>query len=200
MKNKDNWKISSFRLAANGQLYSSTSLARSTSINRLVNQIGHRNLFRIDLVRRCPIGQCFLVVHPPISFLHRIFHWRKSNLNHGNDFLKCEDNLEIKSIIQYLFLGQKTTTHQNISKQWTIQRCSQRSFSIRWNFSVKPPRIPSTHTLEYRFFRTSFVPSPIQTHIDRLYEQVDELMVQLTEERFRHQQTRTKVFQTFFFI
>lgn len=39
----------------------------------------------------------------------------------------------------------------------------------------------------------SFIPSPIQRHIDQLYEQIDDLMLQLSEERFQHQQTRTKV-------
>ncbi len=43
-------------------------------------------------------------------------------------------------------------------------------------------------------FRGHFLPTPIQTHIDRLYEQIDDLVLQLSDERLRHKQTRIRVF------
>jgi hypothetical protein len=46
-------------------------------------------------------------------------------------------------------------------------------------------------------YRRPSLPPPIQAHIDRLYEQIDDLALQLAEERLNHKQTRTKVFDTF---
>jgi hypothetical protein len=43
-------------------------------------------------------------------------------------------------------------------------------------------------------FRSHFLPPPIQIHIDRLYEQIDDLVLQLSDERLRHKQTRIRVF------
>ena len=42
-------------------------------------------------------------------------------------------------------------------------------------------------------YRHSFISTPIQEHIDHLYEQINELALELTEERFKHKQTRFKV-------
>ena len=42
-------------------------------------------------------------------------------------------------------------------------------------------------------FRGHFLPAPIQVHIDRLYEQIDDLVLQLSDERLRHKQTRIRV-------
>lgn len=41
--------------------------------------------------------------------------------------------------------------------------------------------------------RNSFLPAPLQSHIDQLYEQIDDLTSQLSEERSKHKQTRIKV-------
>ena len=41
--------------------------------------------------------------------------------------------------------------------------------------------------------RQPTLPPPIQAHIDRLCEQIDDLALQLAEERLNHKQTRLKV-------
>jgi VanZ family protein len=48
-------------------------------------------------------------------------------------------------------------------------------------------------------YRNSFLPAPLQSHVDQLYEQIDDLTSQLSEERSKHKQTRIKVFVDFFF-
>jgi len=45
----------------------------------------------------------------------------------------------------------------------------------------------------------SNLPPPIQAHIDHLCEQIDDLALQLAEERLNHKQTRAKVFSQFCF-
>jgi hypothetical protein len=42
--------------------------------------------------------------------------------------------------------------------------------------------------------RCSLLPAPIQAHIDHLYEQIDDLTIQLSEERVKSKQARIKVF------
>ena len=44
------------------------------------------------------------------------------------------------------------------------------------------------------FCRRPTLPPPVQAHIDHLCEQIDDLALQLAEERLNHKQTRLKVF------
>jgi hypothetical protein len=48
-------------------------------------------------------------------------------------------------------------------------------------------------------YRSSFIPAPIQSHIDLLYEQIDDLTLQLFEERSKNKQIRIQV-RCFFLI
>ena len=49
--------------------------------------------------------------------------------------------------------------------------------------------------IKYLFSNSySFLPLPIQTHIDHLYEQINDLTKQLSEERIKHKQARINVF------
>ncbi len=64
-------------------------------------------------------------------------------------------------------------------------------------------------TLSKRTFRISInifsllcrhptLPAPVQAHIDHLCQQIDDLSLQLAEERLNHKQTRLKVFDFLF--
>jgi len=44
------------------------------------------------------------------------------------------------------------------------------------------------------------LPAPVQAHIDHLCEQIDDLSLQLAEERLNHKQTRLKVFDFVLFF
>jgi len=48
--------------------------------------------------------------------------------------------------------------------------------------------------------RRPTLPPPIQAHIDHLCQQIDELSLQLAEERLNHKQTRLKVFDFLLFL